>query len=59
MFSLKFKTVAWKNNRLRYIFLLVATPLLLGLGIMGLAPVILLYVMMSMALAATRTTSQA
>jgi CDP-diacylglycerol--serine O-phosphatidyltransferase len=47
MFSLKFKNLAWKENRVKYLFLLVSVLLLLWLGIAGLAAVIVWYVLLS------------
>jgi len=47
MFSLKIKSLTWKGNRLRVLFILAAVPLLLCLGIAGLFPVILLYICLS------------
>ena len=47
MFALKFKTWSWKDNELKYIFLLTCIPLLLFLGISGLAAIIAWYVILS------------
>ena len=47
MFALKFKTWGWKGNELKYIFLLTCVPILLLLGIGGLAAVIAWYVTLS------------
>jgi CDP-diacylglycerol--serine O-phosphatidyltransferase len=47
MFSLKFKNLTWKENRVKYLFLLVSVLLLLWLGIAGLAAVIVWYVLLS------------
>ena len=47
MFALKFKTWGWKGNEIKYIFLLTCIPLLLLLGISGLAAVIAWYVILS------------
>ncbi|MBQ2211102.1 MAG: CDP-diacylglycerol--serine O-phosphatidyltransferase [Prevotella sp.] len=47
MFALKFKTWGWKGNELKYIFLLTCVPILLLLGISGLAAVIAWYVVLS------------
>jgi CDP-diacylglycerol--serine O-phosphatidyltransferase len=44
MFSLKFKTTAWRGNEIRYTFLATATVLVATLGIAGVAAAILLYV---------------
>ncbi len=48
MFALKFKHWGWKDNEIKYIFLLSCIPLLLFLGIIGLAAVIAWYVILSM-----------
>ena len=47
MFALKFKTWGWKGNEVKYIFLLTCIPLLLWLGIAGIAAVILWYIVLS------------
>jgi CDP-diacylglycerol--serine O-phosphatidyltransferase len=47
MFALKFKTWGWKGNKIKYIFLLTCIPMLLFLGIFGLAAVIAWYVILS------------
>ena len=47
MFALKFKTWGWKGNEVKYVFLLTCIPLLLLLGISGLAVVIAWYVLLS------------
>lgn len=47
MFSFKFKDISWKNNRIRYIFLILAIPMLILLGITGISAVIGLYIAMS------------
>ncbi len=47
MFALKFKTWGWKGNGVKYIFLLTCIPLLLFLGISGLAACIAWYVILS------------
>jgi len=49
MFALKFKTWGWKGNEVKYVFLLTCIPLLLFLGISGLAAVIAWYVILSLA----------
>ena len=49
MFALKFKTWGWKGNEIKYIFLLTCIPLLLLLGISGLAAIIAWYVILSVA----------
>ena len=47
MFALKFKTWGWKGNEIKYIFLLTCIPLLLFLGVSGLAAIIAWYVVLS------------
>ena len=47
MFALKFKTWGWKGNEVKYIFLLTCIPLLLLLGVSGLAACIAWYVILS------------
>ena len=49
MFALKFKHWGWKDNEIKYIFLLSCIPLLLFLGIIGLAAIIAWYVILSIA----------
>lgn len=49
MFSLKFSSFGIQKNYLRYIFLLLAAGLLLVYRLPGLAPVIVLYIIMSLA----------
>lgn len=48
MFSLKFKNLSWKDNKVSFIFLLVCIPLLLFLGISGFAAVIGWYIILSL-----------
>lgn len=47
MFSLKFKNLSWKSNRIVYIFLLVSLVLLILLGLTGLSAVIGWYIILS------------
>ncbi|SHF46326.1 CDP-diacylglycerol---serine O-phosphatidyltransferase [Bacteroides luti] len=47
MFSLKFKNLSWKDNKVSFIFLLVCIPLLIFLGIAGFAAVIVWYILLS------------
>ena len=49
MFALKFKTWGWKGNEIKYIFILSCIPLLLLLGVSGLAAIIAWYVILSVA----------
>jgi len=48
MFSLKFTTVAVRENSLRYLFILLTVILLLVYGLPGLASVIILYILLSL-----------
>ena len=47
MFALKFKTWGWKGNEIKYIFILSCIPLLLLLGVSGLAAIIAWYIALS------------
>ena len=47
MFSLKFKNLSWKDNKISYIFLLVCIPLLVIFRISGFAAIILWYILLS------------
>lgn len=47
MFSLKVKSPAWKGNEIRYLLVLSAIGLVIGLGFLGLALTIVLYVLLS------------
>jgi len=47
LFALKFKSFGWKENSLRYIFIICAVGLLLALGIPGFAAIIILYIALS------------
>lgn len=49
MFSLKFKNLSWKSNRIRYIFLLCCLPMLL-LGFLAPVAIISWYMVLSIAL---------
>lgn len=46
MFSLKFKSLAWRDNKVSFLFLLVCLPLLL-LGVKALAIIVLWYILLS------------
>ena len=48
MFALKFKHWGWKGNEVKYLFILSCIPLLLLLGISGLAVIIAWYVVLSL-----------
>ncbi len=47
MFALKFKSWGWKGNEVKYIFILSCIPLLLVLGVMGIAAIIAWYIVLS------------
>jgi CDP-diacylglycerol--serine O-phosphatidyltransferase len=47
MFALKFKTWGWKGNEIKYSFILSCVPLLLLLGVSGLAAIIAWYIVLS------------
>ena len=47
MFALKFKTWEWKGNDVKYVFLITCVPILLLMGISGLAAIIAWYVILS------------
>lgn len=47
MFALKFKTWGWQGNEVKYVFLLTCIPILLWLGVSGLAVIIAWYVLLS------------
>lgn len=48
MFSLKFKNLSWRDNRVQFIFLLGCVPLVLFLGVAGLAAIIIWYALLSL-----------
>lgn len=47
MFALKFKQWGWQGNEVRYLFLLSCVPLLVFLGVTGIAVIIAWYVLLS------------
>jgi CDP-diacylglycerol--serine O-phosphatidyltransferase len=47
MFSFKMKHLGWKGNELRYIFIGLCVPLFIMLKLAALAPVVLLFVLVS------------
>jgi CDP-diacylglycerol--serine O-phosphatidyltransferase len=47
MFALKFKHWGWTGNEIKYIFVISCIPLLLLLGVSGIAAIILWYVVLS------------
>lgn len=48
MFSLKFKNLSWKDNKVTFVFLVVCIPLLALLGMSGFAAVIGWYIILSL-----------
>ena len=48
MFSLKFKSLSWKDNKVSFTFLLVCIPLLVFLCISGFAAIIIWYILLSL-----------
>lgn len=48
MFSLKFKNLFWRDNKVQFVFLLGCVPLVLFLGIAGLAAIIIWYALLSL-----------
>jgi len=48
MFSLKFHNLAWKENKIRFLFLLVCIPLLIFFKISGFAAIIVWYILLSL-----------
>lgn len=48
MFSMKFKDLTWKNNRITYVFIIVSIPLLIILKLSGIAAVIAWYILLSL-----------
>ncbi|WP_317900136.1 CDP-alcohol phosphatidyltransferase family protein [Aurantibacillus circumpalustris] len=47
LFALKFKNFAWSDNKIVYLFLLVAVVLLFGLNVIAVPLIILLYILIS------------
>jgi len=48
MFSLKFKNVSWKDNKISFIFLIICIPLLIFFYISGLAAIVVWYILLSL-----------
>lgn len=48
MFSLKFKNLSWKDNKISFIFLIICAPLLIFLGISGFSAIIVWYIILSL-----------
>jgi CDP-diacylglycerol--serine O-phosphatidyltransferase len=47
MFALKFKHWGWRDNQVKYVFVLTCIPLLLWLGVAGIAAIIAWYIVLS------------
>jgi len=47
MFSFKMKSMGWKGNQLRYIFILMAVPVLVVLKVPGFAAVVVMFILFS------------
>ena len=47
LFSLKFNTLSWKGNEMRYLFLLISVPLILTLRFLSIPLIIFLYIILS------------
>lgn len=48
MFSLKFKSLSWGDNKVSFIFLIICIPLLIFLGISSFAAIIVWYILLSL-----------
>ena len=48
MFALKFKTWGWRGNEIKYLFVASSLPILIFFGMLGIAVVILWYVVLSL-----------
>jgi CDP-diacylglycerol--serine O-phosphatidyltransferase len=48
MFALKFKSFGWKDNKVKYMFLLICIPLIIVFRLASLAPIVLIYIVLSM-----------
>ena len=48
MFSLKFKSLSWKDNKVSFSFLIICIPLLVFLKVSGFAAVIVWYILLSL-----------
>lgn len=48
MFSLKFKSLSWKKNKISFIFLIVCIPFLVFLGVCSFAAIIVWYILLSL-----------
>lgn len=48
MFSLKFKNLSWKDNKVSFVFLIVCIPLLLFMGVCSFSVIIVWYILLSL-----------
>ena len=48
MFSLKFVNISVKDNSVRYLFVILSAIIIVLVGVQGLAPVIILYILLSL-----------
>jgi len=48
LFSLKFKNFEWKDNRIRYIFIIISLVLLVSIQCAGIPIIVLLYIILSL-----------
>ena len=48
MFSLKFKNLSWKDNKVSFVFLIVCIPLLLFMGVCSFSAIIVWYILLSL-----------
>ena len=48
MFSLKFKNLSWKDNKISFIFLIICIPFLVFLEIASFAAIIVWYILLSL-----------
>jgi CDP-diacylglycerol--serine O-phosphatidyltransferase len=50
MFALKFKNLSWKDNKIRFIFLIISSALILAFNIYGIAASIISFILISVLL---------
>ncbi len=48
MFSLKFKNLSWKDNKVSFVFLIACIPLLLFMGVCSFSAIIVWYILLSL-----------
>ncbi len=48
MFSLKFKNLSWKDNKVSFVFLIASIPLLLFMGVCSFSVIIVWYILLSL-----------